>query len=437
MEEYKLESYDDYINFIKPANFDEADFAAMTKSEKIKILKLKKKLFNNEKELTKEILKTFESKRNKLKKGKKEFDELLSLLDKAGIEFKTQEFNSLTRAEKRVIRMDYYGSTTKPDPELLSDFYSRACKNPGNKNRYKPEDYDLSTSPSWLLFRQFKNFRNIETRVKRQLSESGVNPQDLKNMAVEDYTDVIHNQFKRAEDDENAPMFLGAKYSFVKDFIKNFEKPFVKILEDVGVDKRYIKELVKNMKSKGMSENFRVFDENGIEIKGPRISVHHKIAVNEANSKSKMGEINLFENLCLCIDDPYHGKIIHRLDKSLNENGRLMRNSMAFKNKNVVFVGGLSPIQQLDYDYTNDPRTKRAQNNVFYYDGSFITNDTEELREKIAARKIMENIEKEKSDHAARRAERFNKNEQKPKEQKSLAKARFSIQSLRKSMRRR
>lgn len=379
-------------------NEDIEGFPSLTCHEKIKLINKRRKLILEEKKDTQEIINI-----TKQPMPTRDVNRLSELLDKNGLKLVTNDFKELTKAEKRVIRMDYWGVTTKPDDSILSNFYKKACmkadadKMNGNAaknktyNKEKHETltfkYDLSKSPSWQLFHQFKNFRKIEGRLQKQLHSLKISQKQLEKMSVEDFTDVIFREFPKNEEGYNAQIFLGAKCSFIKDFIKKFEKPFTKILKSIDLDERYIKELVKNMKSNGICEGFNVYDENGVkidDIKTIKLSVHHKVAVNDANSKSHLAQINLFENLCLCIDDPYHTKILHAraLERIYQDKeGKTKRDSLKFNNNDIVFVAGLCHLQQLFYDYANDERTKNAIE-CERYDGPFISNDIDGVSSK-------------------------------------------------------
>lgn len=396
----EVEKYSNYYNLPYASDIDEAeDFSDYCQAEKLNIIKKRKTALLKEKELVKDIIEIARTPANSRDKVR-----LKEVLDESDLELVTNEYKSLSKAEKKVIRMDYWGVVSRLDDSLLSDFYKKLCNSTDSKaagapridNRWynfnNPDalkqlknqkiylaSYDLSKSPSWQLFRQFKNFRKIGGKVKHQLRKIGLHPNDVVRMSVEDYSDVMFRAFPKNKEGYNANIFLGAKCSFIKDFIKKFEKPFVKILKETGVDERYISELIKNMKSNGVCEGFKVFDEKGEEIKGIKLSVHHKVAVNDANSKSHLAQVNLFENLCLCIDAPYHSKILHaagleRIYK--NQDGKEFRDSIKFKNKDVVFMGGLSSLQQICYDYSNDERTKKAIESE-RYNGPFISNEAD------------------------------------------------------------
>lgn len=380
----------------------------------------------------------------KLNKKGSNNEEIKGLYNKNKLIIDEDEYIQLKKAEKQVIRMDYWGVVNKIDEEHLSNFYKKAKDEP-KKKKYKLDKYDLSKSPSWQLFAQFKNFRKIETKVKEQLRDTGVHPEDLPKMAVEDYMDAMFNKFPKNIEGYHSQLFLGAKCSFIKDFIKKFEKPFSRILKEAGVDERYIKELVKNMKSNGICENFKVLDENGKDIEGIKLSVHHKNNVSNAGNKAKIGEVNLFSNLCLCIDEPWHTRILHAAaleNKRIEKNGKTFRSSVQFEDKDMVFFAGFSPSQQISYYYSEDERVIRAQNELLPYEDNFITNQKETLDRKIRARntKTIFNNRKSKESYKKLRKKEINdvsiiEKQTRPTDNKSvISNAMIALNKLKKSM---
>ena len=71
---------------------------------------------------------------------------------------------------------------------------------------------------------------------------------------------------------------------------------------------------------------------------------------------------NYFKNLSAVIDDPYHIRFFHGMDKTEKfDNWERYIGRIYPQNPHLVFFGGLDPQDQLSYDYTQDERTKRYQ----------------------------------------------------------------------------
>ncbi|MFV0626926.1 MAG: hypothetical protein ACK5N8_06235 [Alphaproteobacteria bacterium] len=290
--------------------------------------------------------------------GNPRAEKALCLLKKHGLICSTKHHGLLTKVEKMIIRADFNGTISAiTDEKLLSPLYLEH-KNGKKEETYEYKDYsELSESKAWALFSQFKNFKNLETFVKKHLYSISYPPQKIKKLVVEDFIDIFHQEQLR----KSGRLFLGAKKSFVKDFINKNEPQFKEILRNVGVDEKYLKALIVSMKTKGNCGKLTLYDNKGNLIDGPALSVHHKVAVQDASSQDRLAELNLFQNLCLTIDDPYHSKILHRLDKTqITDEGSVYQQRIEFADKNVIFMGGLSKLHQIYYDYENDERSKRA-----------------------------------------------------------------------------
>ena len=307
------------------------------------------------KEDEKKLLKLLEHSNTNLKK-------IHDLLKKKGLIYSIKPHFLITKVEKIIIRADYNG-TINPitDEKQLSRLYLEHRDNKKSPTHdYK--DYScLKDSKAWALFSQFKNFQNLETFVKKYLYSIDYPPEKIKKLVIEDFIDLFYQEQTRRQ----KRLFMGEKKSFIKDFIKKAEPQFKQILRNLNVDEKYITALVVSMKVRGSCDKIKVYDKKGNLIEGPRFSVHHKVAVKDGNSQEHLAEVNLFKNLCLTIDEPYHSKILHRLDKTVvTDEGKIYQHSIDFENPNIIFMGGLSPLHQIYYDYENDERTIRRANKI-------------------------------------------------------------------------
>ena len=326
------------------------------------------------------------------------------------------EHYPLSREEKHIIRMDFYGSinqTEKVPPRTnLSERYLQFINAPQTQQaELPPQDYNLDASPTWQLFRQFPRFQKIESELKEQMHKMHIPAELLPAMNAYDFSDILYNYFKEDENSPKAHLFLGARKSFIKDFIRHNENALKKYLTQINVDQRYIDALVDEMKRLGKTSNIMVMDpikwktlfkqyqkagliptdevytpdvpqkykelikehndyfkvavldKEGKPLSGPEFSVHHKTAVKDAATIPDLADVNKFENLCLTIDSPYH-RILHSLDMTQTIDKRESYKSRIYMNKDIVFWGGFHPLFHIHYDYSQDARTLRQKKNL-------------------------------------------------------------------------
>lgn len=326
------------------------------------------------------------------------------------------EHYPLSREEKHIIRMDFYGSinqTEKNPPRTnLSERYLQFINTPQFHQAELPsQDYDLDASPTWQLFRQFPRFQKIESELKEQMQKMRIPAELLPALNAYDFSDILYNYYKEDENSPKAHLFLGARKSFIKEFIRHNETAFRKYLTQTNVDKRYIDALVDEMKRFGKTSNIMVIDpikwktlfkqyqkigliptdevytpdiqqkykdlikehndyfkvavlnKDGKPLSGPEFSVHHKTAVKDAANIPDLADVNKFENLCLTIDSPYH-RILHSLDMTQTIDKRESYKSRIYMNKDIVFWGGFHPMFHINYDYSQDARTLRQKKNL-------------------------------------------------------------------------
>lgn len=326
------------------------------------------------------------------------------------------EHYPLSREEKHIIRMDFYGSinqTEKTPPRTnLSERYLQFINAPQTQQAERPpQDYNLDASPTWQLFRQFPRFQKIESELKEQMQKMRIPAELLPALNAYDFSDILYNYYKEDENSPKAHLFLGARKSFIKDFIRHNETAFRKYLTQTNVDKRYIDALVDEMKRLGKTSNIMVMDpikwktlfkqyqkagliptdevytpdvpqkykdlikehndyfkvaildKEGKPLSGPEFSVHHKTAVKDAATIPDLADVNKFENLCLTIDSPYH-RILHSLDMTQTIDKRESYKSRIYMDKDIVFWGGFHPLFHIHYDYSQDARTLRQKKNL-------------------------------------------------------------------------
>lgn len=363
----------------------------------------------------------------------KNMQELRWILKKYGLKLVTRLYQPITKAEKKVIRMDFYGTIDKPREAALSRFYQyfRNKHEPDSNepkdfsHKYKKEDYNLYDCPSWNPFRQFSNFRKIENDIIEQMQDMGIPPDCLKpftdeereifkkanldikdvntlkpkemsklikmglpmstfrRLAVEDFSDIIYLKFRNDKSSNHAYIFEGSRQQFVKDFINKCEKPFRMILEAKKVHPIYTDALVKSMKEKGVTD-ISPTDKNGNIIDGPKFSDHHKLAVHLSGFQFYLAKANFKGNQLLCMDklnnrdkNNMHFDFIHGMDRIYEDNnGNIFQDAIEFENNNIAFLAGLSKIEQISYDYESDSRNQKMTDNVrLPSECEFITNE--------------------------------------------------------------
>lgn len=282
-------------------------------------------------------------------------------------------YSPLANDEKRLIRMDCYGSINKRTKHQLSHLYLHFCKN--KKGKFKLSEYDMENSPSWKLFMQFESFRKITSKVKRYLYTNRINPDALKVMTVSDFCDVIYHTFKENNKAESACFSKSSddiKHRQVKMFMKYQGEAFQQRLLDKGIDVRLVKSLCNAMKRFGVCELSAISivethytpqiitdlekakydvsdikvgdkipqefidelidsqkeglilarDENGNLLDKsvlPRLEMHHKKAVRFAANQDYIAKVNYPNNLVL-VDSLMHAKFYHLFDKIIKQN---------------------------------------------------------------------------------------------------------------------
>ena len=334
-------------------------------------------------------------------------EELADQLQTLGMNCVDKKHYALPREIKHIIRMDFYGTIDRIDEKLdsksakkLSPIYLN--RNPQKTKDLKPADYDLKKSHTWMIYRQFRSFRLLERNLPEILIQAGISPDDFARLNAYDISQVLYNHYIHkskpdAEKDERANLFLGAKYRFVKAFIRRNKTAFKRIMDLRGVDPRYTDTLIKHMEQYGITTGFDVVeknysaemlsvlkkhklipedtkigapikeeqiskikeagligvilarDENGNPVTGPELNIHHKIAVQDSGEKTNFAEVNQFKNLCLIIE-PYHF-FAHALDRTQNVDGAERYVSRIEIDENIAFFGGFNKIFQAECDF--------------------------------------------------------------------------------------
>ena len=105
-------------------------------------------------------------------------EEIKNLIRKWGLHYEDNKPHyALSRDEKHIIRMDFYGSINETDKTQAHTRHTQQYLKhiqSNNKPELAAQNYDLSTSPVWKLYRQFPRFRKIENKLKQQLQKMNI-----------------------------------------------------------------------------------------------------------------------------------------------------------------------------------------------------------------------------------------------------------------------
>lgn len=145
----------------------------------------------------------------------------------SGCYYDTDVFYPLARDEKRLIRMECYGSINKRRDDELSFLFKYFRKN-SKPHEYPQSAYKLLASPSWKVFHQFESFRFIEPDIRAYLHKSGLHPDALQVMTVSDFCEIIFQAYKT---DNNAAV---ANFLPKEQCIKNRQN--MDIMKYIGSD---------------------------------------------------------------------------------------------------------------------------------------------------------------------------------------------------------
>ena len=220
-------------------------------------------------------------------KNKEQYKQLLIQKFKQwGLIYVEKKHYALSRPEKHLIRIDFYGTVNKPRPDQKSEAYiknstifaeghsrkdKKRAKAPLDTDLadnmeaqtltehtpYSPQDYDLNISPTWRLMRTFPRFHTIENKVRIQMAKQGLDPQILPYLNVYDYSDILYNYYQKPEtqEGESVRIFLGARQAFIKDLFKKNADWFRDYFKRHNYDERYVEALIKIAQRKGVTAN--------------------------------------------------------------------------------------------------------------------------------------------------------------------------------------
>lgn len=261
--------------------------------------------------------------------SEKNEQKLALTLEKHNLQLYCYSADMTSRDKKDVARMAFNGYVDRPLEYQLSPIVRDMKNKPLERLQTKPEDYDLSYSSTWNVFKQVPEFASIENQVKKGLSMLGIPPQDLPKLQVKDFCYIINEQMRSANNGGAAKVFKESyKARNTKRFIEENEEEFRKgLLSMPGVKKEYVKALIRAMKN-GMTDLTK-YKENGQPVwkeewaDQPVIDVHHIVNIKDSATKEAEGKsftsINDYENMCFIVRYPEHDAM-HALEQDLQGN---------------------------------------------------------------------------------------------------------------------
>ena len=214
--------------------------------------------------------------------------ELIRTLKNYGIKYTEKYHYPLSKDEKHVIRMDFYGTINRPHFDRLSPLYrgylsikdknlaqeqnplvDNRKKNKRHKEKssfvsaermmtYPLKAYDLNTANAWKLYRLFPRFHSLEHKMLQTIQSMHIPPEQLAVLSVYDFSDILYRTFRKSEKSPDAHLFFGARQAFVKDVFKKIEPQLRAYFKRQNIHPRYIEALIKAAQSKGICNDINI-----------------------------------------------------------------------------------------------------------------------------------------------------------------------------------
>lgn len=256
-------------------------------------------------------------------------DQLASVLEQNNMMLCAYAYQETSQDKRDVARMAFNGYVDRPLEFKLSPTFRELKNYPLKRAQTKAEDYDLSFSSVWNVFKKVPEFAAIEEDVKKGLSRFGVPPEKLADLNLKDFCFVINEQFRSSKGDKAKVFSESYKAKHTKRFIAENEAQFRKgLLSMEGTKPEYVDTLVAAMK-RGMTDLTKLKDRNGNPVwkeewaNQPVVDVHHIVNVKDAavlESQDKtFADVNNYTNMCFIVRHPSHDAM-HALEHDLNGN---------------------------------------------------------------------------------------------------------------------
>lgn len=224
------------------------------------------------------------------------------------MEFHEDDYKPITEAKQKIARIVFNGGLEKPlewERKKMSYCYKNAIKHHSKASPRKAEEYDLSNSTVWQVFEQVPEFKEKAYMFKEALANARINPDNVADLGVYDFADMMYEKFKTPYSKGYLPLFEGAKKKNTKRFIMEHGEEFkAKLLEMPGTDKDYVDILINKMRTKGTTDMSKEVDPwTGQPFENqPIIDVHHIINIKDAGQFEAEGksflDVNKYENMC-------------------------------------------------------------------------------------------------------------------------------------------
>lgn len=237
--------------------------------------------------------------------------------------------DATSKDKKDVVRMAFNGYVDRPQEYQLSPIVRDMKNYPQKRAQTKPDDYDLTYSTVWNVFKQVPEFAAIEDKVKKGLAMLGIPPEKLPELQLKDFCYIINDRMRSANNGGAARVFNESyKARNTKRFIRENEEEFrAGMLAIPGVRKDYVDTLIKAMK-RGITDLTK-YKENGKPVwkdewaDQPVLDVHHIVNIKDASTKEAQGKsfinVNDYDNMCFIVRYPQHDAM-HALEQDLQGN---------------------------------------------------------------------------------------------------------------------
>ena len=247
------------------------------------------------KNLLQSISPEFKDKLLKNKTSTETFNFLEKQLEQVGLSVDTIDYRPPLNIDTRhIIRMEFNGSVYEPDEDHLSDAYFEHKKNPPELTVSK-DSYNLDDCPSWAMFKQFANFKNMENEFRQALAWSKVPPQMLKDLNSFDFEDLLFRHQKETDfygkEKNSYRLFEGAREAAVKIHTHNHKAELITYFKELGAKEEDIQKLLDTMENKGRIPPLPL--PNGDYLTA---TVHHDDAILDTDPSLDITQTNAAQN---------------------------------------------------------------------------------------------------------------------------------------------
>ena len=250
-------------------------------------------------------------------------NKLAKVLEENNLVLHSYVYDKTSQDKRDVARMAFNGYVDRP-PEFKLSPIMREMKNyPQKRSQTKPEDYDLSASSVWNVFKQVPEFAATEEKLKKGLAIYGIPPEKLPELQCKDFCFILNDQYRTSGKDSAKVFQEGYKARFTKQFIAEYENEFRQGLMSMkGIRKDYVESLISSMK-RGITDMSKSPYWKPEWSNQPVVDVHHILNIKDASVREAEGNsfasINSYENMCFIVRHPQHNAM-HALEQDLNNN---------------------------------------------------------------------------------------------------------------------